>query len=888
MLRMAAAATAAAGLWTVAGVLALTSNDGSRIGVLPPAWLLAGIMLGFAAVAAKQRRRAVALFAVALPILPWLPFPIPAAFLMWVRPLVTVVAAAAALGFAFQAVRRRAASWAFAPLDPRRAPLIVGILSVVLYAAAAVRVAPMIPGGDEPHYLIITQSLLYDFDLKIENNHAREDYRSYVDAGLRPDYIVRGTDGEIYSIHMPGLSVLVAPAFLVGGYPAVVAFMILLAALAGALLWRLAFMVTGDAGAAWFGWASIGLCLPMVFHSFTIYPDSAAVLPVLVGVLALLSANRRLVHDEARLWPWLGFGAALAVLPWLHARFALVAGGLGMFVALRLWSDRRRWRKLAAFFALPVLSAAGWFAFFEVIYGSPNPRAQYGGLLDAISSPSFITSGIGGLFLDQQFGIVPRAPVFLCALAGTVLMLRNSHRPGVSPTSLRRLAIEILLLVTPYLVSTTTMRMWWGGWSAPARFVVPLIPLFGLGAAMAWQRAERRPTRGVMLAALALSATISATVVWVDRGRLAYDVRQTDALWLEWAGPLANLGTGLPTFLRTSESQAWVQSLVWLTAVIGSWLLVRSSMGVGRSRLTVALALVGVYAAAGMGAISIAWRLNGSSGTRPLPAQLDLLYAVADGRGAAVAFDPLVRVPLPEIPARIVMELRQPAGRRPGDIVMAGPVPAGTYTVGPAPGARIGSGGPASGVQSRHIEIGVGRQFAPVWEIADGGSAIVSFPVNVSELLIRGYEPNEGVALRARSIVPTNSRVTNEVARRARRYRQTRVFFTDGGAYPEADAFWVRAATSAGVVIQPDELVAAITFHIRNAPVENTLAIESGRWRDELKLAPNEERQLSVPSSRASPATLVRLSTTSGFRPSDVDPSNRDRRYLGVWVKVVE
>ena len=59
----------------------------------------------------------------------------------------------------------------------------------------------LFPSGDEPHYLVIAQSLWRDGDLKIENNHQRGDYREYFSRDLEPHYLTRGADGEIYSIH---------------------------------------------------------------------------------------------------------------------------------------------------------------------------------------------------------------------------------------------------------------------------------------------------------------------------------------------------------------------------------------------------------------------------------------------------------------------------------------------------------------------------------------------------------------------------------------------------------------------------------------------------------------------------------------------------------------
>jgi hypothetical protein len=58
--------------------------------------------------------------------------------------------------------------------------LVIFMASAIAFGAVAWRMTdtPLFPGGDEPHYLVITQSLLRDsrFENR-ETNHRREDYR---------------------------------------------------------------------------------------------------------------------------------------------------------------------------------------------------------------------------------------------------------------------------------------------------------------------------------------------------------------------------------------------------------------------------------------------------------------------------------------------------------------------------------------------------------------------------------------------------------------------------------------------------------------------------------------------------------------------------------------
>src|SRR5206468_12254058 len=140
-------------------------------------------------------------------VLPWIPASTPAAFLIWSGPLALLVWAAITLSFvasAIEATRVEPSRW-LGRVVGALPVWSAGALACAIYAVAAWQVAPSRPEGDEPHYLIITQSLLKDGDLRIENNHRNGDYRAfYRGEVLRPDYRRAGRNGEIYSIHAPG------------------------------------------------------------------------------------------------------------------------------------------------------------------------------------------------------------------------------------------------------------------------------------------------------------------------------------------------------------------------------------------------------------------------------------------------------------------------------------------------------------------------------------------------------------------------------------------------------------------------------------------------------------------------------------------------------------
>lgn len=76
---------AGASLWTSFGTLAVPSASTLRVGTLPPLWLLALLIVIGALAGVVSRMSTSALWPLALTVLlwlPWLPIPVPAAFLI--------------------------------------------------------------------------------------------------------------------------------------------------------------------------------------------------------------------------------------------------------------------------------------------------------------------------------------------------------------------------------------------------------------------------------------------------------------------------------------------------------------------------------------------------------------------------------------------------------------------------------------------------------------------------------------------------------------------------------------------------------------------------------------------------------------------------------------
>jgi hypothetical protein len=378
-------------------------------------------------------------------------------------------------------------------MTERRRRLALDCLLFGAFALAGLRYASRLQAsGDEPHYLLMAQSLWQERDLDLRDNYERQDFLDYTPGPLAPHYAAPRKDGRPYPAHSPGLPALLAPVYALGGRRACVVLMAALAALLVAEVRRLAKAATGDERAGWFAWAAAAGA-PVFFYSFHIYTEVPSALALALGLRLLLGPPN--VGSAA--------GAALAAcaLPWLHVKMTLAAAVLG---ALALW--RLRGRALAIFVSLAALGAVAFALYYQSVFGRPTPLAIYGGVPRDLEGQPL--RALLGLWLDRSFGLFPYAPVYLLAFTGLVSLLRKPLREWAPHVAV---ALAVLLPVLGW-------RMWWGGMCPPARFLVPLVPF--LAPALACAVTERRGVARACFFLLGLGWALAAFTVWRPEDRL--------------------------------------------------------------------------------------------------------------------------------------------------------------------------------------------------------------------------------------------------------------------------------------------------------------------------------------------------------------------------------
>ena len=556
--------------------------------------------------------------------------------------------------------------------------------------------------------------------------------------------------------------------------------------------------------------------------------------------------------------------------------------------------------KATAFLAVPTVSALAWIAFFIAVYGAPDPAIPYRG--SDLGAPAYIPGGLGGLFFDQMYGLFSNAPVLLAAPAGmVVLALRRGPY--------RLLSAQLAFIALPYVLTVTHFAMWWGGFSSPARFLVPLLPVLAIPVAVACAATAQRTLRAVLAGAL-VADRLHRDAARGSRPRPAGLLRSRQRLCaVDWTGRAgrADLAHGLPAYFARVQRQragrlffsrlpcGWrpLPSRAWRCAQLERrW---QPHSGDTPTPLATVVTVAGAtIAAAVMVAIAVVWKIEKVDGRTPAAAAMNLLRGVgAADRLAAIDLTNRARGCSAPDAACGRMELRLTRAPRTGGppredraLFLLPQVPAGEYRCGRSGrgGRRLADGRRRRRPRSVRARHRAGRGLRP-----GGGGALSGRRSGAGRAGRRGRAARRcgrctcgRCRLRSR-----DDKVAGRAGapRGALRPRDRRSSWTSAASPSRAASGWVVRATRA-VVLQPDTPRGSLTLQLRNAPVDNVVTVrEPGLERN---AAPGARR--GAPHRRA--ARRCRRRRAGDLRFLGRLPagrcrrSSRDTRFLGAWVRV--
>lgn len=463
----------------------------------------------------------------------------------------------------------------------RRRLVLLFFLAFILYQLATLLLVlqGVTFSGDEPNYLLTTHSLIYDGDINLANNYARQDYFAFysrqehprLKLGIYGRYGKKGKD-YIYPINLPGISVLIIPFYALSQFfrGKVLTFILkgslsLWAALFSLQVYLFSRQRWKREGLALGLWLITAFTPPVLFYSCHLYPEMP------IAFFSFLIFRRLLLSPNISWLEASGLGFLLATFPWFGLKYNFLFWPLLIIGLFRFWRSEDRIKKIGAFICLPIVSQFLFYLFIYHLYGTFSPIAIYEGMMSAEQLRAFWQMVMAipfslrlesflDYFLDQRDGLFLYAPLYFFALTGLIDLWRRS----------KKIFLSLLFISLPFLFnySFLTHRQ---GYSPQARVLMPIIwtGIFALGEFLATN--EKRIFRHLFLFSVALSLFL--TVILLFHPSFLYQptthefTSRPGDLFVYLSNTHFFLPSFLPSFIKVNNFGYW-PNYIWIILIV--------------------------------------------------------------------------------------------------------------------------------------------------------------------------------------------------------------------------------------------------------------------------------------------------------------------------------
>lgn len=299
----------------------------------------------------------------------------------------------------------------------------VWVLAFVIFSTASfiLYIQDVHLSGDEPHYLMVTQSLVEDGDFNLENNIKDKTYYKYLPVDI--DFHGDIHQKKYLSYHMPGLSFVLIPFYalfnLLGGLIPPALFFRLAASVINAFFALALFTIlkiqfprekiTG----IWL----LFICLyPLIFHSPHLYPELPAAALVMGAFIFAFGRNKHYILS----------GLFLSLVAWFHVKYYPVLFILAIFIIIQIIKEKRFIQTLW-FFLFPLLNLGFLLLFLKTLYSTFNPADIFPGQ-DYFAAPLILRIKVFlAYFFDQRDGLLFYSPLFFLLFLGLKKRIKNQN-----------------------------------------------------------------------------------------------------------------------------------------------------------------------------------------------------------------------------------------------------------------------------------------------------------------------------------------------------------------------------------------------------------------------------------------------------------------------------